>query len=315
MNTGNEKQIEDLEPGKTINYLEGEILSIQYSQWGIYGKIKSANSVYNYKLKKLESSKEVIVGLDLVIINGFCVKNKKEELVVTDGKFGKVNLRLNMSRYFKKQHEDVKVITGTIRAINENNQSILLEVEQFLPISKTRNCILTTIDKENFDMIRKQKNQIINKIGRIEGNEKDAEFIIETIEILPENHFWYKFSNITNNDLKDMSSLTRVISNIIETVDSFYEEFKNILFNIGKDVSKTSLIELKNLLYSKVLEGELKQPYNMLIPENEIQSYFESMIKYCRDLIYSKGEFNDSNDLLVHLKYFYPSYKSTNLNF
>jgi len=315
MNSKNEQQLHGLEPGKTVSYLKGEILSVQYSQWGIYGKVKSENIVYNYKLKKLDNFKEVIVGLDLVIDNGFCIKNKKEELVVTDGKFGKVSLKFNLSRYFKKDREKIKLLTGIIRSINDNEMSIIIKIEQFLPISKSRNCILTIHDKENFDVIRKQKNLIVNKIGRIEGKERDSEFIIENIEILPENHFWYRFSNILNDQLKNISSLSRIISNKIELVDSFYEEFKDILFNIGKDVSKTSLIELRNLLYSKVFKGELRYPYNILIPEYEIRFYFKSMVEYCRDLIYSNGAFNDARDLLVHLHFFYPSYKAINLRF
>ena len=35
-------------PGKPIEFLEGEIISIQYSQWGTTGKIKTDSGIYRY---------------------------------------------------------------------------------------------------------------------------------------------------------------------------------------------------------------------------------------------------------------------------
>ena len=52
-----------LEPGKTIEYLQGEILTIQLTQWGILGKIKNEEGVYNYRLKDPELKKKLILGI------------------------------------------------------------------------------------------------------------------------------------------------------------------------------------------------------------------------------------------------------------
>ena len=40
-----------LVPGKTIEYIEGEILSIKLSQWVVIGQLRTDFGIYDYKLK------------------------------------------------------------------------------------------------------------------------------------------------------------------------------------------------------------------------------------------------------------------------
>ena len=44
--------IEPPHPGKTIVYLEGEILSVRLNQWGFIGKLRTRFGDYNYKLNE-----------------------------------------------------------------------------------------------------------------------------------------------------------------------------------------------------------------------------------------------------------------------
>jgi hypothetical protein len=95
----------------------------------------------------------------------------------------------------------------------------------------------------------------------------------------------------------------------MKIVDSFYESFKDILFNIGKDVSKTSLVALRDLLHSKIFKGELSFPYNILIPEYRIMEYFNQMIDFCRDYIYTNKNLTNPEGILLLIRNFYPEYK------
>ena len=309
MNTDNTQQSLYLEPGKTIDSLEGEIVSVHFSQWGTYGKIKVESKIYNYKLKNSEFAKSIIVGLDLIIKNGFCIKNKKGEIVVTEGKFGSANTVFKLDRYYKSKQERMETITGILMTTDEKSDEFVLGIELFLPPNKKIQCSIST---QRIGEARKtpKVNQLTKgSIIRIEGEETNTGFCLKSVDILPENHFWYVFLNTRENPQKHVSSLFQIINNQMNMVDSFYESFKDILFNIGKDVSKTSLVALRDLLHSKIFKGELFFPYNILIPEYRIKEYFEQMIDFCRDYIYANKNLTSPEGILLLIRNFYPEYK------
>jgi hypothetical protein len=295
-----------LEPGKTIEYVEGEILTAQFSKWGIYGKLKIKNQAYNYSLKDLGFSKNIIVGLDLIIENGFCRTNKKEEIVITDGKFGRASIKLKLERYYDVNKKQKKTITGIVKLIDNSNYDTILEIEQFIPPYKIEKCTVLPKDKERF---KKNIDGYTGKIVRILGQLKETYLIVESIDILPENHFWYKFVEIRDHHPDKIDSFSQIITQQMEVVDNLYESFRKITFNLWKDVSKSSLITLKKLLFSKIFSGELKPPYNVLISDNEIKNYFNKMIDFCENSDFIKSNFEDPEDFILYLKNFYPDYK------
>ena len=296
----------NLEPGKAIEYIEGEILTVKISKWGIYGKLKIKNQVYNYSLKDLGFSKNIIVGLDLIIENGFCIRNKKEEIVITDGKFGKANIKLKLRRYYNVGEKQKKTLTGIVKLIDNNNYDTILEIEQFIPPYHTKRCVVLLQDKER---LKKKIDGNIGKIVRITGQLKETELIVESFDILPENHFWYKFVEIRDHHPDKIDSFSQIITQQMELVDNLYESFRKITFNFWKDVSKSSLIILKELLYSKIFSGELKSPYNVLISDNEIKNYSNTMINFCENSDFIKNNFEEPENFIFYLKNFYPDYK------
>lgn len=309
MNTDNIQKTLYLEPGKTIDSLEGEIVSVHFSQWGTYGKLKVENNIYNYKLKNSDFSKSIIVGLDLIIKNGFCIKNKKGEIVVTEGKFGIANTVFKIDRYYIEKQNDEKIFTGIVKTNVKKLNETVLGIELFLPQNKEIQCIITAQETKitkKTSIVSQVKN---GSIVKAEGKGIDTIFYAKSIEILPENHFWYIFLGIRNNPQKHVSSLFHIMNNQMEVVDSFYEPLKDILFNIGEDVSKTSLVSLRDLVHSKIFNGEVIFPYNILISEHQIREYFDQMINFCRDYIYANKNLNGPETILLALRNFYPEYK------
>ncbi|MFW9852024.1 MAG: hypothetical protein ACFFDS_03725, partial [Candidatus Thorarchaeota archaeon] len=263
MNINKENVI--LEPGKTIEYIEGEILTVRISKWGIFGKLKIKNQVYNYSIKDLEFSKNIIIGLDLIIEKGFCIKNKKEEIVITDGKFGKANIKFNLNRYYNEIAKQKSTLTGIVKLIYNYDNDIVLEIERFIPPYHSERCVVLSKDKER---LKKKFEGGVGKIVRILGQLKETFFIVETFDILPENHFWYKFVEIRDHHPDKIDNFSQIITQQMELIDNLYESFRKITFNFWKDVSKSSLVNLKELLYSKIFSEELKTPYNILIPKS-----------------------------------------------
>jgi len=295
-----------LEPGKTIEYIEGEILTVKFSKWGIYGKLKIKNQIFNYSLKDLDFSKKVIVGLDLIIEKGFCIKNKKDEIVITDGKFGKANIKLKLERYYDIREKQRKILTGIVRQIDKANNNIIFEIEQFIPPYHIERCIILSTNEETLEKIIDANK---NKISRIKGHLNETGFQVESIEILPENHFWYKFVETRDHHPDKIDNFSQIITQQMEVVDSLYESFRKFIFNFWKDVSKSSLITLKELLYSKIFLGELKPPYNILITDNDIKNYFNTMLDFCTNSDFIKNTFEEPEDFILYLKNFYPNYR------
>ena len=308
MNKDNIMQSLHLEPGKTIDSLRGEIISVHFSQWGTYGKIIVGKEIYNYKLKNSEFAKSIIVGLDLVIENGFCIKNKKGEIVVTEGKFGSANTELNMYRYYNKENDNRNKLTGLVKSFDEQSFVVVLGIELFLPPNKEIQCLITQ-ETEKIRVGSKISQIAKESIIRVEIERKEARFLVKWIEVLPENHFWHVFLASKENPKKNISSLFQIMNKKMEIVDSFYNAFKDILFNVGKDVSKTSLVTLRDLLHSKIFNGELVFPYNILISDHLIREYFENMIDFCREYTYLNKNINNPESILLLIRNFYPGFE------
>ena len=195
MSIVSENQTNKIEPGKKIDYVSGEILSIKFNQWGITGKLEFEEKEYDYKLKDPEMVKSMLIGMDLVIYNGFCFKNKKDEEVITDGKFGNSNVQINLGRYFNKQ-ENQGTITGIIESIDCSHDKCEIKLKQLIPFEKNKIIMFPDNGENKFWKIKTHKESFINKIARVSFQQDGEQNMLETLEILPENHFWYIFEKI-----------------------------------------------------------------------------------------------------------------------
>ncbi|MHA1396987.1 MAG: hypothetical protein ACTSSF_04710 [Candidatus Heimdallarchaeaceae archaeon] len=299
-----------LVPGKKITYLEGMILSIKPSQWGITGKIQTKEGKYNYKLRNLELMERLALGMELVIQNGFCITDKEKNIVATDGKFGTADTFINLERYYKIDSTNKIVLTCKIKSIKQVETDYFIEIEQILPPKKINEVFLKNeIILEEQGLFKNPKIKS-TKIFKIEGEKIDRAILVKKLELLPEDHFWYKFLELDLEFPKKMSLFNHIIFRQLQVIEEQYNLFKNLMFDIGIEVSKTSLVELRDALYSKVLDSELKFPYNILITKKEIERYFEHLLEYCRGTIDKNNQHREADELISTIKYYYPSLKT-----
>ena len=296
-----------LVPGKTIEYIEGEILSIKLSQWGVVGQLRTDFGVYDYKLKEPEMAKRILVGMKLEISNGFCVKNKSNKIIITDGKFGKTNVGIRIEdHYYTVKNLDV-LLTGNVKKLNRIGGKLEVELELSYPAQVIRKFSIPLQKEENgINFIQRLENST-NKIIRVE-REKSQGNAVCSIEILSKDHFWYKFEELKVGKLENVTYFSQLIMKQKEIIEGYVGTFTELLFNLGKDLSKTTLISLSNLLNSKIYDAEVKFPYTLLISDNDIINYFNTMIEFSRNFIYGSDVVKQPGDLLILIKNFFPPY-------
>ncbi|MCE7742567.1 MAG: hypothetical protein GOP50_08920 [Candidatus Heimdallarchaeota archaeon] len=310
MNAEKKKINEDPpQPGKTIVFLEGEILSVKLNQWGFVGKLKTKYGDYSYKLKdSISTSNDIMVGLKLVITNGYCYENKRKEIVVSDGKFGKINTEIETNFIMRLNHEN-KLLIGKLTSITQkdNSYKVLLEIP-FPPFSEYE----ITIDIQKLNQLTNINEKLgffANKLIIIEGEGNLDDLLISRLELLNENHYILKLIELNQGRLQNISNFSKIILNQINYIENFHAAFKDILFNMRGKVSKNLLDDLKELLLSKILDGGVKYPYNILISKQDIEHYFDIMVKFSRDIIYGNSNITSPEELVTYLRYYYPSFE------
>jgi hypothetical protein len=142
----------------------------------------------------------------------------------------------------------------------------------------------------------------------IEGEGDFDSFSISRLELLKENHFLVKLLELNIDKSQNTLNFSKIILNQISYIENFHSSFKDIFFNLRGKVSKNLLDDLRELLLSKILDGEIKYPYNILISKQDIENYFEDMVKFTRDLIYGNTNITNPEELVAYLKYYYPSF-------
>ena len=309
MNDANElKGNNPPKPKTTITYLEGEILSVKINKWGTNGKLSTEFGIYNYKLKDSSSlANNILVGLKLAINNGYCFENKQGELVVSDGKFGNIKTEIDMNQFYSYTEESI-IITGKNIEIKQNDGISVLKLELLFPPYTDQKIIVST-NSSNSDIISKKfYESIFRKIVRVKGLGSYSDFDISDIEILPKNHFLNLIDDIEKDNLEAFTAFNHIIFHQIQHVENIHNSFKNTLINMGKKISKSLLSELKDVLLDKILDGTVKFPYNLLIPHSDIDEYFSTMLTFLRNIINSEETTRNPEDLVIILKYYYPSY-------
>ena len=195
------------QPGKTIVLLEGEVLSVQFTQWGIIGKLKTQYGIYSYKLKDSNSlSSNLAIGFKLIINNGYCFENKKGETVVSDGKFGNIKTMIDKS-FYEKVEGEVKVVTGVAKSIDILGEKLCIHLEQIVPPGSIKEIMIINSENDVISNLKEKPKSFINKIVTIEGKGDLVKFHIIGFKLLPENHFLNKIINIKNGNLEEISLL------------------------------------------------------------------------------------------------------------
>ncbi len=296
-----------LVPGRTIEYIEGEILSIKLSQWGVIGQLRTDFGIFDYKLKEPEMAKRILVGMKLEISNGFCVKSKNNKIVITDGKFGKTNVGIRIEDHYHTEKDIDILLTGNVKKFNQIGGNLEVELELSYPAQVIRKFSIHLQKEENdFDFAQKLENST-NKIIRVEM-EKSQRNAVCSIEVLSKDHFWYKFEELKEGKLENITYFSQLIMKQREVVEGYIRTFTELLFNLGKDLSKTTLISLSNVINSKIYDAEVKFPYTLLISEKDIVNYLDTMLEFSRNFIYGSDVVTQPDDLLILINNFFPQY-------
>jgi len=294
-------------PGKTIEYIEGEILSIKLSQWGVIGQLRTDFGTYDYKLKEPEMAKRILVGMKLEISNGFCVKSKSNKIVITDGKFGKTNVGIRIEDHYHTEKNIDMLLTGNVKKLNQIGGNLEVELELSYPPQLIRKFSIPLQKEENDISFTQKIENLTNKIIRVEM-EKSQSNAVCSIKILSKDHFWYKFEELKDGKLESVTYFSQLIMKQREVIEGYVVTFTELLFNLGKDLSKTTLISLSKLLNSKIYDAEVKFPYTLLISENDIVNYLNTMLEFSRNFIYGSDVVKQPGDLLILINNFFPPY-------
>jgi len=299
------------QPGKTIVYLEGEILTVRLNQWGFIGKLRTKFGDYIYKLNDtVSASNDVLVGLKLTITNGYCYENKKKETVVSDGKFGKIATEIDLS-YIKNLSSEKKRLTAILDHYEKNENTISLILKNPLP-PFNKYTITSFLQKLKFDSNLSDLSNLLDKLVILEGSNDFSDFIISRFELMNENHYFVKILELGQNQSQSTTNFSQTILKQLNYIESYHASFKDVLFNMKGKVSKNLLDNLNELLLSKILDGKAKYPYNILISKKDIETYLESMIKFTRDATYGNSNIANPEQLLSYVKYYYPSFNFKN---
>lgn len=314
MNSAKNQETNDPpQPGDTITYLEGEILSVKKSKkGGMYGKLSTKFGIYDYILKDSSSlANNVLIGLRLTINKGYCFENKQGERVISDGKFGNIKTEIDMNQFYSFTEKSI-IITGKMIEINQYNGISTLKLELLFPPHTYQEIRLSSNFSASDVNSKKFQDLIAGKAVKIKGSGSYSKVEVKDVEILPQNHFLNMITKIKNNNLETFTSFNHIILNQIQLVENFHDSFKNSLINMGKKISKTLLTELKEVLQNKIFDGSVKFPYNALIPLTDIDEYFNTMLTFLRNIISSERASNNPEDLVTILKYYYPAYSCKN---
>ncbi|MBY9000661.1 MAG: hypothetical protein KGD64_07090 [Candidatus Heimdallarchaeota archaeon] len=299
---------EKLVPGKTIEYIEGEILSIKLSQWGVIGQLRTDFGTYDYKLKEPEMAKRILVGMNLAISNGFCVKSKSNEIIVTDGKFGKTSIGIQLESYYSMWNNKFKLLTGKVKRVIRVEENLIVEIETYYPPDTCKEVSIPLQENEGNITFAKRLEESANRIIRIELEKNQANSVC-SVEILPEDHFWYKFEELKGGNLENATYFSQLMMKQKDVIESYVRTFTELLFNLGGDLSKTTLTSINNLLNFKIYGGELRFPFNLLISESNIEHYLNKMVEFSRSFIYGSSIVQKPDDLLVLINNFFPAYE------
>ncbi len=310
MNSDKDKtHTEPPQPGKTIVFLEGEILSVKLNQWGFVGRLRTKFGDYNYKLNDLISAtNDIMVGLKLVITNGYCYENKKKEIVVSDGKFGKINIEIDTD-FAKKLKLENKTLIGKIVSVTQKDSSNIILLKTPFPPFSEHEVIVNSQKPNQLNDIVKKLEFLSNKLIILEGKGDLNDISVSKFELLNENHYLIKLLELEKGKLEYTSNFSKIILNQMNFIENFHSAFKDLLFNMRGKVSKHLLDDLRELLLSKILDGGIKYPYSILISKHEIEEYFDSMVKFARDTIYGNSNIANPEELVSYLRYYYPAFK------
>jgi len=290
----------DLAPAKGFKYVRGEIRAFFVAQTCIYGNILVKGKEYAFRLNNMNIAPYLQLGLDLVIFNGYCQQKRGGELIITDGKFGRASLEINMDRYYKKN-----TITGKIISVFQRHTSIQLSLFIFQePFIINYNFIITQNEKELLLKLKSSKGRII-RLNLDDNNKR-----IKSIEVFPKNHFLYVIHEILSGNLERISLFNFVVLKQFMLVEKVYSILEELIFQNETKISKTDITELKNILYEKLYVDPTVVPYILLTKEDELWLYFDTLITAVKSLLEIEEIQNNKTFVLKYIKYFLPNFNT-----
>jgi hypothetical protein len=206
-------------------------------------------------------------------------------------------------------NKDKKILTGILEHSEKKEKYIIASLKSSLP-PFDRYTIKINLQKSKYTSDPNYSlSNLVGKLIIIEGTGDFSDFVASRLETMNENHFLVKLLELNQNQPQGTLNFGKIIHSQLNYIENFQVDFKDILFNMKGKVSKNLLDNLKELLLSKVLDGEVKYPYNILISKKDIEDYLVAMIKYTRDITYGNSNISNLEQLLSYIKYYYPSYK------
>ena len=291
------------EPGKTVKEFVGVIRSFTIQEWGIEGKAVRDNEHYKFRIKRNVDIKDFICsGLTIKIINGFCVKNRKRELIITDGKFGEVILLFDLENYFFRDLNERKTetITGIIRDIKYSNKNKTITIEHGL--FRNKNYIIEINDQIKLSL---EKKYYLGKTVKIKFIREKSKKICTKLEILQNDDIFYKIINADKNP-SDLLFLIPFISKQQELMKDIIGELIGELVLLKGTLSRINRQIFEDIIYDKINNGKLKPLCVMFLPDYFFFKYFEKMVNFIRKLRENHSIFNSIEDILNLIKYYYP---------
>ncbi|MHA1302413.1 MAG: hypothetical protein ACTSQE_10450 [Candidatus Heimdallarchaeaceae archaeon] len=300
----NQQYTTQLIPGETIKYIEGEIQTFFVYEWGIEGYLINNSRKYKFRIKKnIHIRDHLCSGLNIIFINGFCIKNKRGEIIITDGKFGRVEVYLRFSNYFYRKEGGTETLTGRIKQIIKGKE---LDIIRINTVINARDEIEIIVERKQNKIFNEQTIFYKDKIVRAMIQNKEKTRILRDIEILLLENFWYKMLAIETGKTTELGLLIPMMNKQRIVIMEQFDRIKQELMMIKGNISRINIEKLKEVLYAKITNGNWKNPYCLLIPDKKIEQYCNGIIKFLKEIRKIHIEFETVEEIIILIENYYP---------
>ncbi len=329
----------DLIPGQTIKYFEGEIQSFNIFEWGIEGYVSKNDERYKFRIKNnLEIARQLHCGMSLIITRGYCTKSRKGELIVSDGKFGKIDISLKMNNYYNNN-----ILTGEVVEITLKKNKFKITVKSLIDPNIIWIILPSSSDKvpdEIFyfnnseyvffvdestaikniiaEWLRRENKILLRMKLKSDDHENRNKKIID-IEILGKENILYTLESINMTDINKVAAMIPLFIEQLDHIDIEFNRLKTKIVIITGNVSTIELEQLKTIILNKISYGNIKSLNFILYSKEEIINYIRNIELFIdtiiknrkiQSMILEKG----ASELIRVIDLFYPDFNSSNLN-
>ncbi len=287
-------------PERPVKYFKGKISFFRIYNWGIIGTLEAEKKNVRFKIINTEKlEKYMMIGLDLVIRDGYCII-KEGNLIVMDGKYGKAELKIDYN-YFSYSQEKI-IETGYISDLKKKENKTVLIFKSFNPVQQENRYF--EIFDQNLVNYTKPRDIIRITYSKV-GTEK-----VQKIEKFPSQHFLYQLLIINQGETSNTNKIQLLFHQKNVILETWYEKFKHLIITYGCKISEIELIKLKDILYNKFYWDPCCLEFYLLFEDDKVDNYFMNMYQYVKEQ-FMEGNFKNIpiSDLLLTIKYNYPKIK------